>query len=183
MGRKGIGKLSLFSIAGTVTVHSAKDGESHGFEMRAKDIESALRGGAPSYHPPNVGAAGDLEAGTAHHLDGRQPRALRPESLRERLARRFGIIGGAHGFEVSVDGTQIAAEDANCRGKLQYAWLFGGDGRGEFPRVGVQDVPPGSRGRGGRHHGARRRLDRGRWKSRASWKTTAAAGASTGSPS
>ena len=133
MGRKGIGKLSLFSIAGTVTVHSAKDGESHGFEMRAKDIESALRGGAPSYHPPNVGAAGDLEAGTRITLTDVRPRALRPESLRERLARRFGIIGGAHGFEVSVDGTQIAAEDANCRGKLQYAWLFGGDGRGEFP--------------------------------------------------
>ncbi len=133
MGRKGIGKLSLFSIAGTVTVHSAKDGESHEFEMRAKDIESALRGGAPAYHPPNVGAAGDLEAGTRITLTDIKPRTFYPKSLRKGLARRFGIIGGAHGFEVSVDGTQIAAEDANCRGKLQYAWLFGGDGGDEFP--------------------------------------------------
>ena len=31
MGRKGIGKLSLFSIARTVEVHSLRNGEKHGF--------------------------------------------------------------------------------------------------------------------------------------------------------
>ena len=132
MGRKGIGKLSLFSIANTVTVHSVKDGESHGFEMRVKDIESALRGGAPAYHPPNVGAAGDLAAGTRITLTDVRPRTLCPKSLRKRLARRFSIIGGAHRFEVSLDGTRITAEDRNYHEKLQYVWLFGEDGRSEF---------------------------------------------------
>ena len=37
MGRKGIGKLSLFSIADTVTVHSVRDGERHGFVMRVRE--------------------------------------------------------------------------------------------------------------------------------------------------
>ena len=132
MGRKGIGKLSLFSIANTVTVHSVKDGESHGFEMRVKDIESALRDKAPAYHPPKVGAAGDLEAGTRITLTDIKPRTFYPKSLRKRLARRFSIIGGAHQFEVSLDGTRITAEDRNYHEKLQYVWLFGENGRSEF---------------------------------------------------
>lgn len=33
MGRKGLGKLSLFSIAQVIEVQSAKDGESHGIRM------------------------------------------------------------------------------------------------------------------------------------------------------
>ena len=33
MGRKGIGKLSLFSIARSVEVHTVKNGEKHGFRM------------------------------------------------------------------------------------------------------------------------------------------------------
>ncbi len=132
MGRKGIGKLSLFSIANTVTVHSVKDGESHGFEMRVKDIESALRDKAPAYHPSKVGAAGDLEAGTRITLTDIKPRTFYPKSLRKRLARRFSIIGGAHQFEVSLDGTRITAEDRNYHEKLQYVWLFGENGRSEF---------------------------------------------------
>ena len=33
MGRKGLGKLSLFSIANVIDVQSAKNGESHGLRM------------------------------------------------------------------------------------------------------------------------------------------------------
>ena len=33
MGRKGLSKLSLFSIVDTIEVHSAKDGEVHGLRM------------------------------------------------------------------------------------------------------------------------------------------------------
>lgn len=56
MGRNGIGKLSPFSIADTVTVHSARGGERHGFEMRARDMEDSARRGAP-YRPEPIGAA------------------------------------------------------------------------------------------------------------------------------
>jgi len=38
MGRKGIGKLSLFSIAGTVDIETVKEGEKSGFRMRLDDI-------------------------------------------------------------------------------------------------------------------------------------------------
>ena len=39
MGRKGIGKLSLFSIADTVEVQSVKEEEKNGFVMSASEIE------------------------------------------------------------------------------------------------------------------------------------------------
>ena len=38
MGRKGLGKLSLFSIAETIEVQSAKDGKSHGLRMTVDGI-------------------------------------------------------------------------------------------------------------------------------------------------
>ncbi len=132
MGRKGIGKLSLFSIASTVTVHSVKGGESHGFEMRVKDIESALHGETSTYHPAKVEAAGDLKAGTRITLTDIKPRTFYPKSLRKRLARRFSVIGNGHKFEVTLDGTAITAEDRDYHKKLQYVWLFGGNGHSEF---------------------------------------------------
>ena len=51
MGRKGIGKLSLFSIADTVTVHSVKDGVRHGFVMDAKKIREKIKEGGTGYNP------------------------------------------------------------------------------------------------------------------------------------
>jgi HSP90 family molecular chaperone len=42
MGRKGIGKLSVFSVARTIEVHSTKDGERHAFRMNSDDIQRAI---------------------------------------------------------------------------------------------------------------------------------------------
>ncbi|MBU9439823.1 ATP-binding protein, partial [Burkholderia multivorans] len=54
MGRKGIGKLSLFSIAGEVEVQSAKDGEFHGLRMTVDGIEQAIDSGEGTYYPPEL---------------------------------------------------------------------------------------------------------------------------------
>ena len=43
MGRKGIGKLSLFSIADTVEVQTVRNGEKNGFVMSAKNIASQIQ--------------------------------------------------------------------------------------------------------------------------------------------
>ena len=42
MGRKGIGKLSLFSIAETITVETNKEGEKNGFVMSKQDIDDHI---------------------------------------------------------------------------------------------------------------------------------------------
>src|SRR5690606_22779715 len=43
MGRKGLGKLSLFSIAEVIEVQSAKDGQKSGFLMTVKGIHDAVQ--------------------------------------------------------------------------------------------------------------------------------------------
>jgi HSP90 family molecular chaperone len=60
MGRKGIGKLALFSIADSIEVHSVKlNGRSevierNGFIMRASAIEHAMKNGRTDYTPEPI---------------------------------------------------------------------------------------------------------------------------------
>ena len=42
MGRKGIGKLSLLSIADTIKIYSKKDGEQNAFCLSREDIEREI---------------------------------------------------------------------------------------------------------------------------------------------
>ena len=53
MGRKGIGKLSLFSIADTIEVQSARNDVQAGFVMSRPAIEEAIKGreGPGPYYP------------------------------------------------------------------------------------------------------------------------------------
>lgn len=132
MGRKGIGKLSLFSIAGTVEVHSVKDGESHGFTMNISDIrDSALDGGSGEYHPAPVDAAQiDLTEGTRITLSDMKRRLHQTETaLRRRLARRFSIIGESQHFSIVLNGKQVTIADRGYHDKLQYIWPFGQRGK------------------------------------------------------
>lgn len=57
MGRKGIGKLSLFSIADTVLVETVKDGEQSAFKMHLPDIREKIEtdgSDSTTYTPRNV---------------------------------------------------------------------------------------------------------------------------------
>ena len=131
MGRKGIGKLSLFSIARTVEVHSIRNGERHGFVMDSDDIEEKIKSGREAqYHPTPVDAEGiDLDSGTRITLTNMKRQLQwtgRP--LRRRLARRFSIIGAQHQFEIELDGQPITIEDREYQDKVQYIWTFGEKG-------------------------------------------------------
>ena len=132
MGRKGIGKLSLFSIANTVEVHSAKDEEKHGFVMDARDIASQLENGREAqYHPDPVDAAAvEIDRGTWIKLTNMK-RQLQwtGAPLRRRLARRFSVLGPRYGFKIELDGASISIRDREYQDKLQYIWTFGEQGR------------------------------------------------------
>lgn len=128
MGRKGIGKLSLFSIASTVEVHSVKDGKSHGFTMNIDDIrDSALDGGNGEYHPAPVDSARiTLTAGTRITVSDMKRRLHQTgTALKRRLARRFSIIGENQGFSIVLDGEPVTIADRGYHDKLQYIWPFG----------------------------------------------------------
>ena len=131
MGRKGIGKLSLFSIARTVEVLSVRNGEKHGFVMDSDDIEERIRDGGEAQYYPRAVEPGtvDLDRGTRIVLTNMKRRLQwtgRP--LRRRLARRFTVIGPHDRFEIELDGHPIAIEDRDYQDKLQYIWTFGDKG-------------------------------------------------------
>ena len=132
MGRKGIGKLSLFSIAKTVEVHSVKGIERHGFSMNIHKIEEAIEdGGESEYTPDPIESAGvHIEKGTKIILTDMKRQLHRSSAaLRRRLARRFSIMGPNHRFQIELDSVPIAIEDRDYYDKLQYMWTFGERGR------------------------------------------------------
>ena len=128
MGRKGIGKLSLFSIAKTVEVHSVQGHECHGFVMDLDKIEEAIANGEEGEYEPRVVEPEDVELseGTLISLSNLK-RQLNQTSkwLRRRLARRFSIIGASYDFEIILDGHPITIEDRDYYDKIQYIWTFG----------------------------------------------------------
>lgn len=135
MGRKGIGKLSLFSIAQTVEVHSCKNGETHGFKMDAKKIEEHIRSGkrTPYIPEPIKQEKNDLDCGTRIILTNLKRQLQRTgKPLRKRLARRFSIIGPQNEFEITLNGQPISIEDRDYLDKIQYIWTYGKEGNRSF---------------------------------------------------
>jgi Histidine kinase-, DNA gyrase B-, and HSP90-like ATPase len=136
MGRKGIGKLSLFSIAQTIEVHSVKnDGngqqiEKNGFIMNTKAIEKAIEA-KKTYHPDSVDKKRiTITSGTKLILSDLKKGVQATESfLKKRLARRFSIIGQDFGFSVFVNRNPISVEDRDYFEKIQYLWTVGEEGK------------------------------------------------------
>ncbi len=128
MGRKGLGKLSLFSIAETIEVQSAKDGESHGLKMTVSGIHQSVQNKDPFYSPEAL--ANDrvvVTQGTLIRLEDikRQRLGRGVAALRQRLARRFSVIGEANGFEISINAAPVTPDDRGDLPKAQFLWYFG----------------------------------------------------------
>lgn len=126
MGRKGIGKLSLFSIAETIEVHSINDGQKCGFIMKTAGIEKATKGKAPYYPEPVAPSEIQIPKGTKIILRNLKKGVETTEPyLRRRLARRFSIIGPEHKFSVLVNNKPISIEDRDYFDKIEYLWTIG----------------------------------------------------------
>lgn len=132
MGRKGIGKLSLFSIARTVEVHSVKAGIKHGFIMDSDQIQATITNKHEAdYNPEAVNPKDiNLERGTRITLTNMK-RKLQwtGKPLRKRLARRFSIIGTRHKFQIMLDGEPITIDDREYQDKVEYLWTYGDIGQ------------------------------------------------------
>lgn len=130
MGRKGIGKLSLFSIADTVKVETAKNGERSAFLMRLPDIRKKIEsedGSDTTYTPEEVSSdAIDFEHGTRITLTDlrRKQTIATPKALRKRVARRFLIIESDE-FRVFINDDEVKVADREYYEKLQYLWTYG----------------------------------------------------------
>ena len=131
MGRKGIGKLSVFSIAKTVTVYSTKNGTSNGLQIKVEDLEKRIKE-RKDYHPDSVEVPQEhARKGTTLVLDRlKTTRAdLTANALRKRLARRFDVLDETPpadgGFEIEVNGKAITYADRQDLKTLEFIWEFG----------------------------------------------------------
>lgn len=130
MGRKGIGKLSLFSIAGTVTVETVKNGERSAFRMKLDDIRKQVReaGGQGTYQPVEIPVDTiDFDHGTRITLADLRHRqtVATSRAVRKRVARRFAVLGDQYDFKVEIDGAEVTPADRDYYSKLQYMWTYG----------------------------------------------------------
>lgn len=125
MGRKGLGKLAVFSIAREVELHSVSNGEKSGLLMTEQGIRDAMTQGNGSYFPEAVsGNVIQIDIGTRITLRNLKRERLRKEELRARLARRFSVVGGEN-FCVKVDGKEIGEADRRELEALQFVWTIG----------------------------------------------------------
>jgi hypothetical protein len=129
MGRKGIGKLALFSIADAIEVYTSVGNEKHAFKMVTDDVRKAIQA-RKSYYPPEIPFAGAAK-GTKIVLHDLRKRRTGSSiaALRKRIARRFSIIGykGKDNdvFDVFIDGTVVGPKDREDLRAVEFLWEFG----------------------------------------------------------
>jgi len=127
MGRKGLGKLSLFSIADTVEVQSCKDGERHGLRMHSAGIREAIGEHSSDYFPDVLGGEEiGVACGTIIRLTDlkRNRLGVTGAALRRRLARRFSVIG-SDSFKVFIGDSEVTVRDRGDLEVVQFLWNIG----------------------------------------------------------
>ena len=134
MGRKGIGKLSLFSIANQFEVFSRKEGcPEQSFLMDAETLKKAIQGDDPSspgiYEPKPIPFDANIRThGTSICIKKLKKLRLTQQTisaLRKRIARRFGILGGQHGFRILIDGDEVTFADRDYFHKARFLFQYG----------------------------------------------------------
>lgn len=130
MGRKGIGKLSIFSIANTIEIYSkTKDSNINGLKMLISEIKNSIESDGV-YHPASIeDIPKEIEAkiknnGTLIVLKDLHQK-IQESSLRKKLARRFSIIGKENDFSIKINGEEISIQDRNYFNSLEFIWEFG----------------------------------------------------------
>ena len=134
MGRKGIGKLSLFSIANKIFVYTRKKGgKNEAFLMDAEEIKEVIQNEDPSlpgeYEPEQIDFDADIKTqGTVIKIAALKKMRLTKASisgLRKRIARRFGIIDDPLGFRILVNGDEVNFSDRDYFHKARFLFQYG----------------------------------------------------------
>lgn len=126
MGRKGIGKLSLMSIAKNIEVYTCKDNQQSAFKISVDEIIRKIESGeTKAYEPHEISPDKTLTKGTRIVLSNiRNNRTLdHPEKVRTELSRRFVVLNQS--FIVKVNGKEITFEDRKYFNKVKKVFIYG----------------------------------------------------------
>jgi hypothetical protein len=139
MGRKGIGKLSLFSIANNIEVHTIRKNsisgelEKNGFILNRNEIVQQIsdENNDGVYRPKDVDSSSfEIDCGTRLIITDFKKNVNQTENyLKRRLARRFTVINEKDdsNFKVTVNGEPITFLDRDYFSKIQFLWLIGNE--------------------------------------------------------
>lgn len=126
MGRKGIGKLSLMSIANVIELHTVKDKIPSAFRITVSDITKLIESGSKQpYEPQEITPDNTLLKGTKIILkEIRNNRTLsKSEKIRTELARRFVVLNKC--FCIKVNGEEITFADRKYFDKVIKIFKYG----------------------------------------------------------
>ncbi|MFO3664489.1 ATP-binding protein, partial [Pseudomonas amygdali] len=132
MGRKGIGKLAMFSLADQIDIWTKKKGlpavsARINVEQLRLDIQSAKK-----YVLEKQDAEyewGD-KTGTRIVLSKLTAGTDKTESfLRPRIARRFSVLGDLHKFKVVIGDSEVTTQDRGYHSDVQFWWDLEDDTR------------------------------------------------------
>jgi hypothetical protein len=136
MGRKGIGKLAGFGVAGIVQVETRKNGEYVKFELNYDEMMDEAK---PNFAKSNNATKqaklptttteyiiDDFETGDTDKPDGTKitltnlKREQRPATryVRQRISRRFSVIG--ENFDVKINGESVDVDERNLKERTQF---------------------------------------------------------------
>jgi len=125
MGRKGIGKLAGFGVAGEVRVKTFKDGQYVEFVLDYEQMKEEGNEDNPAdtstYDPEVVdyGEDGEMERGTIVTLTNfDRERRPSPGYIRQRIARRFSVLDEE--FVVRVNEERVTATERGLKEQCQY---------------------------------------------------------------
>jgi len=137
MGRKGIGKLSIFSIAEHIEVYTKKE-NTIGISMKVEEIREKIEQKQP-YHPKEVLISEDVkissDTGTRIVLKNLKKRVASSidKNIKKRVARRFDIWSDK--FKVLIDENEISIEDRDYFHKLEFAITYGNYSKENFSKI------------------------------------------------
>lgn len=142
MGRKGIGKLSLFSIANSISVYSIKGQEKNALRISTLNLKECIEKNE-EYSPEELstddfGFACNGTKIVLRELKKKRTAAL-ATYLRRRLARRFSIIGDQYSFVVKVDNKPVTILDRNYLPKAQMLWIYPSASDPMFTEAAIQN--------------------------------------------
>lgn len=126
MGRKGIGKLSMFALANLVKVTSqAPDNEVVGFVVDVPELKKSLETDKSLELNEFEGEPFAKGQGTRIVLEKTLTGLQTTESyLRVKLARRFSVLGNAYKFKVYLNDKEITMADRGFYDHVQFLWTF-----------------------------------------------------------
>ncbi|MFZ2451377.1 MAG: ATP-binding protein [Methylovulum miyakonense] len=133
MGRKGIGKLAMFSLANIVNISTQQNGnKAIGISVNVAELKETIKNKLEyKLEPMNSSSQLPSPEGTVIELSdlNRTIISVTEPHLRQRLARRFSILGNNSTlpFIIKIDGTNVTIADRGFHEHVQFFWSIGGD--------------------------------------------------------